>query len=139
MKIINLEKSQLHPNLHPTITGTNWAREKNTQIPLPDRNSSYGIGTGYIRNISQVALPLRSHGRTLDLTPHGSRGNVTFYVGIRFIPSVVHSFRHSSHHTNLQIIVCQGLSLHQKTTEAKKRRRNGWKGVSLQWKQTIFR
>lgn len=51
----------------------------------------------------------------------------------------MHSLRHSAHRTKLHITVYQRRSIHQKTTEATKRRRNGWKCVSLQWKQTIFR
>jgi hypothetical protein len=54
------------------------------------------------------------------MTQHERGANAAVYVGIRFFLSVVRPFRHSACRRKLHIILYQGRSIHQKTTEAKK-------------------
>lgn len=78
-----------------------------------------------------------AHTQTLIL--YGQSANATVSLGIRFFLSVVLSFRQTAYRTKLHIILYQDRSIYQKTTEATKGRKNGWKGVTLQRKQTILR
>ena len=131
MKAINLEKNWLHPNTDSTIRETNWLK-KNTNITRTWQER-------FVRNWNRAHQKQKITWPDVDIDStwakwkcYSLRRHMFLSVRCTFFQTQCLPYGASHYSVPRSFYLSEDY-------RSEKTRRNGWKEVSLQWKQTTFR